>query len=168
MSISDNIKSGFLKRKKYSSMNRQVLLKNPAAFSKILMVTEKENESIFKSAESLFPNAEINILYHRKEKEDKTSKFRFAVHPSDFNLTGHLKNDKLTKLVQTEFDLVIDLSHDSVFLNELTSRIKNTLFVGRMNHGSESRYDLFLNGESDEEFLNQTVKQLKLLTKNEH
>ncbi|MBK9191697.1 MAG: hypothetical protein IPM77_09385 [Crocinitomicaceae bacterium] len=167
MSITDNIKSGFLKRKKNVAEKRNVVLKNPAVFSKILIVGDKENESLLKSAQSLFPNAEINSLFQRKEKEDKTSKFRFAVHPSDFNLTGHLKNDKLTKLIQTEFDLVLDLSHDSVFLNELTSRIKNTLFVGRMIQDSDSRYDLFFNGESDEEFLNQTVKQLKLLTKNE-
>lgn len=167
MSITDNIKAGFLRRKKHATDKRSVILKKTDAFSKILIVTEKENESLLRNVETSFPNAEINALFLRKEKEDKSTKFRFAVHPSDFNLTGHLKNDKLTKLIQTEFDLVLDLSRDSVFLNEMTSRIKNTLFVGRMNQDSDSRYDLFFTGESDDEFLNHTVKQLKLLTKNE-
>lgn len=166
MSLSQSIKYRFLKRKKRAAFKHLVLLKKPADYAKILILIEKPSESLASQAAAIFKHAEINLLSERSEKEDHSNQFRYTVHPADFNLTGTLKNDKLNKLILTEFDLIIDLSGNSVLLNYLLKQLRATLTIGPMHSENQELYDLFFEKKSDHtEFLDQIQKQLNLLTK---
>ena len=165
MSISSNIKNRYLKRKQNPAQKRTILLKKPDAFSKVLLVMNEPNANLVQKATTLFPKAYIYELYIRKEKEDHSLERRFTVHAADFNLTGHLKNDKLNRLLETEFDLVIDLSQDSALLTHLFFRLRSTLFIGKLGHNHADGYDLLLEQTgSDADFLDLIIKQLNLLT----
>jgi len=166
MSISKNIKSGFLKRKRIEAQKRTILLKRPELFSKVLLVVNTPDNALNQAARTNFPAAEINTLFIRKEKENQSLANTYSVHATDFNLTGNLKSDKLSSLIQTEFDLLIDLSKDSELLTYLVRHLKSTLIVGQMNHPNEMLYDLFFEKSgSDQAFLNVIVTQLNQLIK---
>jgi len=166
MKMIENIKVGFLKKKSKNSSkkDRQVLIKNMEQFLEVLIISNEENESFFKSAETVFLNAELKAIFLRKQKEDKTGQFRYSVHQSDFNLTGALKNDKLTKLIHTKFDLVVDLSNDSELLNYVLHNIDSTLIIGKLGSRNENLHDLFLEfGLNEESFLKNINNQLNHL-----
>jgi hypothetical protein len=166
MSIARNIKTRFLKRKQIDSKKRAVILKRPELFSKILLVLNASDDTLVQAARSAFPAAAIQVLHLRKEKEDTSAEGYYTARSTDFNLTGILKNDKLNRLLQTEFDLLIDLSTDSVILTYLVQHIKSSLIIGKMEHPGFEMYDLFFNqSATDKEFLQQIVQQLNQLIK---
>ncbi|MBI3134674.1 MAG: hypothetical protein HYZ14_08390 [Bacteroidetes bacterium] len=125
-----------------------------------------EDEALQKHAASVFRNAEINVLYPRSSKQDKSPNFCFSVHSSDFNLTGNLKNDKIAGLLQTEFDLLIDLSDDSGLLKYLAQSINASLVIGTLEMAADGSCDLFFDKlGTNSEFLGEIVKQLNQLIK---
>lgn len=167
MKITENIKVNFLKKKskKTVAKNRQVKIKLPQEFLKVLIISNSENESLFKSAETVFVNAELNALFLRKQKEDNSSQFRYSVNSSDFNLTGGLKNDKLTKLLRSHFDLVIDLSNDSELLKYFLQTIESDLVIGKLGNAVDELHDLFFEfGSNEENFLTTIKTQLNHLS----
>ena len=140
------------------------MIKTPEQFLDVLIIANDENETFFKSASAIFLNAELKALFVRKQKEDKTGQFRYSVHESDFNLTGSLKNDKLAKLIQTKFDLIIDLSNDSELLNYFLHNIDSDLIIGKLVSINENSHDLFLEfGLNEESFLKNINIQLNKL-----
>jgi hypothetical protein len=166
MSISKNIKVRYLKRKKIASKKRTAQLKRPELFSKVLLVLNESGEALVREAKSAFPAAEIILLHERKEKEDQSSHGTYTVNASDFNLTGNLKSDKLNSLLHTEFDLIVDLSTDSVLLTFLIRHIKSSLVIGKMEHPNLALYDLFFDKSvTDNQFIQTIVKQLNQLIK---
>jgi hypothetical protein len=168
MSILSNINQRFLKGKISARESSVISLKKPNQFLKILVITNQKDETLVNEAKIAFSNAEINALYLRKEKEDKSQQFNYTVHPSDFNLTGRVKNDKLNKLLFMGFDMVIDLSDDSVYLKFILAQIKSTLVLGKIGEHQFQLHDLFFDAEKkDSDFIKTVVKQLNVLTKNE-
>ncbi|MBK7129781.1 MAG: hypothetical protein IPM74_05250 [Crocinitomicaceae bacterium] len=165
MSLTDSFKQNFLKKKiKPTDRRSQIILKKPEAFSKILIIAEKLDEEMMQQIGKVFSHAEINCCSLRKEKEDQSGKFRYTVHPSDFNLTGRLKNDKLTKLQSIQFDLTIDLSGDSDLLKYFLCTTKSSLIIGKMEHFESALYDIFLDaGQNNLQFIANIEKQLNQL-----
>lgn len=163
MSFGTNIKTSFIRRKIASfSEPKTARLKKPEIYTTVLLVTNLPDADLLKEAALHFSTAEITSLFNRKEKEDHASRFHYSVHPSDFNLTGQLKNDKLVKLLQKEFDLVIDLSKDSVFLDFLVHQMKSNLLVGTMDKLEDPKYNLVCEAQpTNQRFLNEVIKQLK-------
>lgn len=168
MSIFSNINQRFIKGKISARESSVISLKKPNQFLKILVITNQKDDSLMMEAKNAFSNAEINALYLRKEKEDKSLQFHYTVHPSDFNLTGRVKNDKLNKLLFMGFDMVIDLSDDSIYLKFIVSQLKSTLILGKIGEHEFQLHDLFFDTEKiNADFIRTVVKQLKVLTKNE-
>jgi hypothetical protein len=164
MSIAANIKARYLKQKQVPAYKRTVVLKRPDAFLKVLLIINEANNDLIHKAGSVFPKAFINVLYLRTEKEDHSLERRYTVHAADFNLTGRLKNDKLNRLLETEFDLLIDLSEDSALLTYLFHRIKSTLVIGKLGHKHAAGYDLMFERTGPEvDFLDLIIKQLNQL-----
>jgi len=167
MSLTENIKTGYLKRQAKTAEKRFVQLKRPDQFLKILILVDEKNDHLMSLAALKFKNAEMNQLYVRTGKEDESQEFQYAVHASDFNLTGRLKNDKLKKLLGYEFDLILDLSSNPVYLDYFLRNLKSTLVIGPMSEKLNDRFDLFFEGDQNNEaFLNLIVKQLNQLTSN--
>lgn len=168
MSIFSNLNIRFIKRKISARESSVISLKKPNQFLKILLITNQKDEAMINEAKIAFSNAEINALYLRKEKEDKSQQFNYTVHPSDFNLTGRVKNDKLNKLLFMGFDMVIDLSDNSVYLKFILSQIKSTLVLGKIGEHEFQLHDLFFDEEKiNADFIRTVVNQLNVLTKNE-
>jgi len=166
MKISENIKLNFLRKKlkKSGGKNREVKIKLPNQFLRVLIISSNENDSFFKKAATLFLNAELNSLYLRKQKEDITVQFRYSVHESDFNLTGTLKNDKLIRLSHSKFDLIIDLSNNSDLLNYFLQNAQSELIIGKLGNSVDELHDLCFDFDSNEEnFLATINKQLNHL-----
>lgn len=168
MSFLSNINGRFVKKKISFSEKRTVILKKPVEFLKILLVSNEKDDAFSDAAKTGFPNAEINFLFLRNEKEDKSGQFNYSVHSTDFNLTGKLKNDKLSKLLHSEFDMVVDLSENSVYLRYILTQIKSTLVIGKINEGEIQVHDLCLNpSDQKSEFIKTILKQLNHLIPNE-
>jgi hypothetical protein len=169
MRLVDNIKSGFLKKKKTERAPRKVVIQKADQFLSVLLVTNSENEILLRSAATVFPNAELKSLFLRSKKVDESAVLRYSVHASDFNLTGLLKNDKLQKLFHTKFELVVDLSEGSQFLDYFLRGIESNLVIGRIGGANEELYDLLLEkGHNNDAFLLNMKQQLNLLTNGHH
>ncbi len=168
MSIFSTINQRFIKGKIAARESSVISLKKPIEYLKILVITNQKDETLINETKIAFPNAEINALYLRKEKEDNSQQFNYTVHPSDFNLTGRVKNEKLNKLLFMGFDMVIDLSDDSVYLKFILAQIKSTLVLGKIGEHEYQQHDLFFDAEKiNADFIKTVVKQLNVLTKNE-
>lgn len=163
-----SFKEKFIKNRPPESSGKKIILKKPDSFERIILITSDKKSDLFDKIKLLFKNAEISHLYLRKEKQDSSEKFTYTVHPSDFNLTGHLKNDKLMKLLQAEFDLTIDLCPDSILLNYFVSRIKSTLITGKSGTEMEAYFDLLLQENlSDYDFPESLSKYLLIFAPHE-
>ena len=139
----------------------------PDSYKKILLISNTNNPGISDKIHSFFPNAEAYQLYQRPEKDDRSGNHQYAVHDSDFNLSGSLKNVKLTKLLKESFDLVIDLSRNSVPLSFFAGSISSGLIIGRLTTQRGNIYDLLIDyGKDENEFLENIKKQLTLLSTN--
>lgn len=152
-----------------STIARKVVLKPNNNFQKVLIISEFKLNEIQSLAKTIFSNAEIFTLFQRKEKPDNSTTNEFAVHNSDFNLTGKIKNDKLNQLLQMSFDLVIDLHQNSKSLQKLMMKLNASLFIGRLDQVENEFHDLYFNFKSSEhEFLKTIEQQISLLTKNDY
>ena len=121
---------------------------------------------LIKQVELKFINAEVNGLYFRKSKEDNSAQFRYSVHPSDFNFTATIKNDKLKKLTQSRFDLVVDLSSEPKIFVEFVSILNANLIISVLGKEDEKLCDLFFEfGKSEIDYIDNCVKKLNLLAK---
>lgn len=166
MKFLDSIKIKSIKKLHVQNEQRSVHIKKPEQFSKILVVAQAENNELIKQVELKFINAEVNGLFQRRNKNDESSQFRFSVHPSDFNFTATIKNDKLKKLLQTKFDLIVDLSSKSELLTEIVQCLNSDLSIGILGQEAEKCCDLFFEfGKNEKEFIEHCAKQLNLLAK---
>lgn len=168
MSEPGGLKKNFLKRKlKGNRANRKPVLKSPDNFRSILVVADSDKSYLENTIHQLFRLAKINFLFPRKEKEDKTDSNRFSYHPSDFNLTGIIKNDKLNKLIQTEFDLVLDLSKNGLIETFLIEQINPSFLIGKLNQKESYLHDLIIEDDENETtFLEKINTQIILLSQN--
>jgi hypothetical protein len=159
------IKDSFLKKKTTVDSSRNIWLRNPSEIKTILLVSNEESKSLKKMVEEVFSSSKVHHLFTRPIKQDSTVGFYYSVHPSDFNLTGKLKNDKLSNLENMPFELLIDLSSDTEILNYFISRSSVSLKVGKLNCKHGEFYDLFVEYSStDSEYVKNIHKQLTLLT----
>lgn len=168
MSFFPKIERHFIVKKTKIEAERKIILKKHDQFQKLLLVCNQYDDKLVNKAKECFIHAEINSLYLRKQKKDTSGHFNFTVHSSDFNLTGKIKNDKLNKLTQTGFDMIVDLSENSDYLKYLISQTKNTLLIGKMDSSEKPFHDLLLSPENEKsDFIQTIIKQLNNLTAND-
>ncbi|MCG8575828.1 MAG: hypothetical protein MI810_13155 [Flavobacteriales bacterium] len=154
-------------RKKIAGINpaKAIQIKPPTSYKKILLISEEEKEGFEKLIKTVFPDAKTHLLHFRKTKEDQSGLHDYSVHATDFNLTGNLKNDKLSGLRKAQFDLILDLSSDSVIMDYFTRSIKAELVVGKKGT-HKTAHDLTIEyGHDYISFLENLKHQLELLSK---
>ena len=162
------LRKAYLKKQGAGNVKRAVNLKPPHKFKSVLLVTNNSNKSLKKFVEEQFINASVYQLYCRNIKVDDTTGFYHSVHPSDFNLTGKLKNDKLKNLLDMKLDLLLDLSGDSELLEHFVNRSTASLKIGTLSSDKTELYDLMVESQADEEKLvSNIIEQLNRLTQNE-
>lgn len=164
------IKASVLKRKLNKIQPiKEVDIRPADTYKNILFIEENLNPSTVDYLKSVFPNAKTSTLTFRQKKEDESSANSYFVHDSDFNLSGHLKNVKLTELLNQSFDLVLDLSRNSVPLSYIISSLKPGLIVSAedktLDHASDLKVAF---GSSGIDFINNVKKQLNLLSGHGH
>ncbi|UKN01891.1 hypothetical protein K6119_19395 [Paracrocinitomix mangrovi] len=163
----NQIRNNFLKKKMNSPVSRHVVLMEPDKIKSVLIVTEKEDNTLKRKVEELFPSASVYHLFTRDIKEDNSKGFYYTVNKSDFNLTGVLKNDKLKNLESMQIDLLVDLSAEEGLLDYFVSRINATLKVGQMYTEKSSMYDLLIQLEGSKiQQIEKIYDQLKIFTIN--
>lgn len=161
------IKKSFLKKKSADPSKRKAALKAPAFIKSILIISNSESKSLKRRVEELFPNASVYHLFPREIKEDRTVGFYYSVHPSDFNLTANLKNDKLENLKKMQTELLLDLSFGSEELNYFVSHCNSSLKAGDMSSTKADLYDLLVQfGTTEIQNVEYIYKHLNTLTKN--
>ncbi|MBD3638583.1 MAG: hypothetical protein HUJ25_14615 [Crocinitomicaceae bacterium] len=144
------IKKSFVKKKTGHTKKAFKELKNPQTIKSLLLISNSSDQSLKKKVEELFSAASVYHLFPREIKEDSTTGFYYSVHKSDFNLTGKLKNDKLSNLEDMKVDLLVDLSSDSELLNYFVSRVQAGLKVGDINSNKVVFYDLLVEFEASD------------------
>lgn len=145
----NQIKNSFLKKKTEHSKDRHTIMMNPSEVKNVLLISNSEQKSLKRKVEELFTNSSVYHLFLRDIKEDRTLGFYYSVHKSDFNLTGALKNDKLSVLENMQIDLLLDLSSDSELLNYFVGRVASGLKVGDINSPKNHLYDLMIEFDAD-------------------
>jgi len=178
MNLIYKIKINALKRRKIKSETRKIALKKAHEITKLVVVIQNENAYVKTRIKEVFSNAEIHVLTIRDKKLDESENDLFTLHFADFNLTGQLKNDKLKRLQQHQFDLIIDLSSNleskaKPFRNAnvellrcFTQTIQAQLIIGMLNKENNEWCDILVeSGNSPIDFIQNIEKQLNLLTK---
>lgn len=162
------VKRIYMKKHGQEPKNSLKWIIHPKHVKKLLLITNEEEKSLKRKCEELFQNAAVHHLFERPIKIDNSKGFYYTVHESDFNLTGKLKNDKLTNLAQMEFDLLIDLSQNSETLDFFLKKVKSGLKVGDLSTENKNNYDFFVElNNRDVSTITLIHKQLAYLTKDE-
>lgn len=168
MSSLDNIKKAFIKRKKAKRSKKRVpILKPLDAYKEILIFSNEDKSALTDVISTIFKQAKITFCYERYQKEDDTGLNSYSYHLGDLNLTGKIKNDKLNQLVQTPFDLVLDLSNEEQLPLFILEKLNQSFMIGKKGLEKVYLYDLIIeNYEKDGDFLNTIKQQITLLSKN--
>jgi len=109
--------------------------------------------------------SEITSLCY-KMKQESNNNFELELTEKDFSLLGKLKKDEMKKLVETEFDLLLNYTNDNLPLNYITTFSKAKFKVGLSNDQQEL-FDLMIEVDSNnvELFHDELEKYLKILNK---
>jgi len=168
MSAADGVKIGFIKRRlKRVRPKRKPVLRKPTNFRNVLIVSEEDKTALIQTVNSYFDRASISVIYKRNNKEDNSKKGQYAVHLSDINLTGKVKNEKLIRLMNEQFDLIIDLQKKDDLLRYISQQIRTSFIVGPNTSENAFMYDLIIDeGQNEKEFIENIAKQITLLSTN--
>lgn len=168
MSGVNNIKKAFIKRKKAKRSNKRVpVLKPLDAYKEILVFSNEDKSALTSAVSDIFKQAKITFCYERSQKEDDSSPGTYSYHLNDLNLTGKIKNDKLNRLVQIPFDLILDLSNEEPLGLFILEKLNQSFMIGKEGLEKAYLYDLIIeNHEKDGDFLNTIKQQITLLSQN--
>ena len=154
-----------LARKK--AKKRTPILKSPDMVSSLLFISNDNPVHFREEIQRNFRHAKISFLHPRKDKLSEAPQGFYDYHEADFNLTGKIKNDKLTELLNTSFDLVIDLSDRNPLGDYLYSQLQYDFSVGCSNTEHDEKHDLIIRGNTDElACIKAANTQLTLLSQN--
>ncbi len=169
MSAFDFITKNSIRRKtKATRPKRRPQLRKLSEFKRLLVIAENNKSELLQPLNKVFKTAKIDFLYIRSTKEDESEKGKYSVHLVDFNLTGKSKNEKLTHLLRTPFDLILDLSTENELLAYLLQQVNSGFIIGQTNAANAFMYDLMVAQSSDElAFIKTVEEQLKRLTTND-
>jgi len=85
----------------------------------------------------------------------------------DLNWFGAPKNDYIKEFIKKEFDILIDLTMDDIFVTRYISGLSRSKFkVGRYNPGKEPFYDLMIDLKKNsniDEFIEHAIHYLLVL-----
>lgn len=98
-------------------------------------------------------------------KQESDSNYKNELTEEDFYLLGNLKNESVEKIIQTEFDLLLNYTNDNLYLNYITAFSKAKFKVGLFN--KQQLFDLVIAIDKDDvnSFHNELEKYLKILNK---
>ncbi len=147
--------------------SRKPILKKLNEFTEVLILLNSAEGTQKNAWTALFPTAKTTFIYQRKEKKNESESLDATFHKSDFNLTGSLKNEKLTKITAISFDLVVDLTEENKLSKFLLSSLNQSFMIGRRGNSKSFLYDLLLNDSlSDTEIITEFRTLITLL--NQH
>lgn len=148
-----------------SRPNRKPELKKPADFHEILIISDEDAQNLLPHISSLFRHAKISFFSRREQKEDQSAHGNYTYHSNDLNLTGKVKSDKLNKLLNIKFDLIVDLSKNEPLNVFLIKKLNHSFMIGKSDSEKSLLCDLMIPyKENDELFFNEIQQQLTLLS----
>jgi hypothetical protein len=134
----------------------------------LLIMANEDPHYLSGELRRLFPNARISYCYPRSQKTSEAPQGTYDYHPSDLNLTGKVKSDKLQELLRSSFDLVLDLSDKNLIGDFLFQQIKVGFSIGFSCFDQDEKHDLIVRGDTDALTCIQAAKQhLTLLNQHE-
>ena len=155
-----------LARKK--AKKRTAVLLPPDLVSSLLFISNDNPVHFKDEIQRNFPQAKISFLHPRKDKVSEAPQGYYDYHQADFNLTGKIKNDKINELLNTSFDLVIDLSDRNPLGDYLYSQLQYGFSVGCSKTEQDEKHDLIIRGNTDElACIKAANTQLTLLSQHE-
>ena len=151
-----------------SVQKRQAKLVSPENVLSLLVMANEDPDYLSGELRRLFPNARISYCYPRSEKNSTAPQGAYDYHPSDLNLTGKVKSDKLQELLRSSFDLVLDLSDKNLIGDYLFQQLKLGFSIGFSCYDQDEKHDLIVRGNTDAVTCIQAAKQhLTLLNQHE-
>ena len=156
-----NIKKELLKN---NSLNNS---SNKKVDSILILVDESSKENLEQDISSKF-NIDVSNVASviLKTKQGSESNFKNELTEKDFSLFGKLKNDEIEKLVQSEFDLLLNYVDDNQFLNYITVFSKSKFKVGfKTNQKQLFDLEIAIEQNNVELFHVELMKYLKILNK---
>lgn len=167
----DIVKSFFIESRIKKSLNRSPVVDNKSIETIGILIDISEKNYLEKFKEALrihqvdFSKTKTLIF---KKKINKDEIFNYDVISfKDFDVTGHLKDDKAIQFINYPFDLLICYFEDyQQALNDLAIQSKAKFkvgFKGDFNHYN----NLFIDTRFDhvDSFVDETFKYLKILNK---
>ena len=101
-----------------------------------------------------------------KTVQNSDASFKYELVEKDFSLFGKLQNEEIKKLIQSDFDLLLNYTNDNLYLNYLTAFSKARFKVGFKNN-QHVLFDLMIDVDKEnvDSFHTELVKYLKILNK---
>lgn len=132
---------------------------------KVIIIVDKPERIRHNQLIKSFPNSEFTFLTNRTEKVDNSTGNNFTIHRKDFSFTK-LKNERIKLLLETDFDLLIDLNLNKGNLKKIAKQVKSTLKCGCFDTPKNGYLDLLVKQNNDlAEVILSIQKQIDLLTK---
>ena len=153
-----------LKKIKSTSESRVIKISPTNSYKSTLIISDQVDESFNTYLATVFEKSKFTTLSNRKEKKDDSSANHYTYHISDLGF-GNIKNDRLLNLLNTQFDLVIDISIKTKELNYFVKNSKSSLKIGDLNASKNYLYDLLVDEiDSKTEFIDNIKRQINILS----
>lgn len=168
------ILDGFRKTNVRKKITRELLKNNSLKAntsqkidSILILVNEnskKDLDQIISKTINIDDSKVATIFFKKIQGAD--SNFEKELTEKDFSFFGNLKNESFEKLIQTEFDLLLNYTQSNLYLNYVTAFSRATFKVG-LSNTQQQLFDLKIEVEKDEVdlFHGELVKYLKILNK---
>ena len=162
------MKNIFINRKRLKKRsNRIPILKRIESYKEILVLSDDDKQHLLTPVSDVFRHAKISFLSPRENKEDLSKEGNYTYHRNDLNLTGRVKNDKLKRLAQIQFDLILDLSENAPLNLFFIDKLNYTFIIGEEGNDKSLLYDLIIEkSTNDTDYLELIKQQITLLSRN--
>ena len=151
--------------KKHSKLNkRKMFVLPPSKIETIIIISDSNLSLIESQVKFFFPNAKCTFITVRKNKIDESSGQIYTYHTSDLGY-GKFKNERLNKLINKNFNCVIDYNKKESKLDLFIPLIDSNLIAGYEKSPKNYFYDILLSGDN---MIENFYKQLNKLTLNEN
>lgn len=152
--------------KKLLEIEKSIISSSNNKIHSIIVFTDKNiDEKITKTiAESLEVDESIilNLVFVKKISKENISENDFS--ENDIGILGNIKSERILKVINKEFDLLINFSKDNLHLDCLTVNSKAKFKVGHSK--SDNRlYDFMIDIDDITVFISELKKYLKILNK---
>ena len=162
------IRQNSLKRKIEKELGKRRVNSDEKIVSIFILVDENSETNIEEliSSKLDIDNEKIKKVTFIHKNDNKDIENQISVSKKQFSWFGRVKDEKISELIRFQFDLLINLTIDNLYLDYLTAASNATFKVG-LSNSDDRLYDLMIDSDlrNISIFSEELKKYLKILNK---